>query len=555
MTPNDRSRLARDLHQILSAEPELNKYHLESELYQYGWRSISTSDINSVLYSQRRLFKRDDDTPPNWHALGDGRPTSTKPQKDEFTYYCGPPLRDWQREAFDAWKKAGRRGVVEAVTGTGKTAVGIVAAADAASRDLRTYILVPTRDLLDQWHKKLTQELPALKIGRFGDGWQDSLRDHHVIVGTVQSSCRYSMLPPGYRGLLVADEVHRYGAAKFSLALELQFEERLGLTATYEREDNGIKLHLTPYFTPPNSLEIVGKEVVAVCSYARGLNDGILAHFRVGLLGVDFTAEEQSEYDELDKAVRYTRNKLIREHDCPEEPFGEFMKAVTVLSEGNHIDYIGTNRARQYLNAFSKRKSLLADCHHKIEALKLLEFVLRSADRAIVFTETVDSAEQGAEVLKGRGVLAEAYTSKLNREERKRLLLDFREGRITVLAAPRVLDEGIDVPEADVGVIVAASRSRRQMVQRMGRIIRPKKDNRSATFIILYVRNTSEDPDLGAHDEFLSEMMDNADEVETFYPNIDQVDLLDWHLDDYEDEDNGKPIEIISFGGKGVGFG
>ena len=528
----DRSQLARDLHLILLEKPKQNKRQLLRVLESIGWSDITTSTINSVLYSNRQLFRHSDDTLPLWFALGSNTPIGPSPHKTEFAFYIGPPLRDWQREAFEAWKMAGCRGVVEAVTGTGKTAVGIIAAADAALRGLRTYVLVPTRDLLDQWYKKLTKELVILKVGRFGDGWTDTLQDHHVIVGTVQSSCKYTMLPLGYRGLLIADEVHRYGAETYSLALESQFEERLGLTATYEREDNGIERYLAPYFSPLKGLPNAGAEVVANCSYARGLNDGILAHFRVGLIGVDFTPEEQNKYDELDIIAKQTRNKLVREHGCPAEPFGEFMKAVTVLSEGFAGDQRGTNRARQYLNAFSKRRALLADCDRKIEALTFLAEVLSNAERAIVFTETVDSAESAATELGKQGVSVEAYTSELKRDERKHLLSEFRSGQITVLAAPRVLDEGIDVPEADVGVIVAASRSRRQMVQRMGRITRPKDDNRRATFIILYVRNTSEDPGLGAHSAFLGEMIDNADEIQYFSLDVHhELDLLDWYLE------------------------
>ena len=56
-----------------------------------------------------------------------------------------------------------------------------------------------------------------------------------------------------------------------------------------------------------------------------------------------------------------------------------------------------------------------------------------------------------------------------------------------------------------LGIIVAASRTRRQMVQRMGRILRPKPDGGRASFVILYAENTSEDPRSGAHETFLEE--------------------------------------------------
>ena len=511
-----RSRLVSDLQSILVEKPGQTKYQLFSALGLIGWSGITTSDINSVLYSYRQHFTRSTDTLPRWYNLSTSTPRAARPHKTNLLFYAGPEPRDWQREAFEAWKMAGRHGVVEAVTGTGKTAVGILAAADAAQRGLRSFILVPSRDLLDQWYEKLVNELPSLRIGRFGDGSTDELTDHNIIVGTVQSAYKYRMLPPSHRGLLVADEVHRYGADKFALALESGFEERLGLTATYEREDDGVERQWRPYLFPLSGNYALGNEVVANCSYARGLHDGILAHFKVHLIGVDFTSGEQSQYDELDARVKHLRSHLIRQHDCPERPYGEFMKAVSLLSEGGHGDFKGTNRARQYLAAFSKRRSLLADCNRKMDALVALGKVLAGAERAIVFTETVSAAIVAARKLRELDIAAEAYTSELVRDTRKQLLSSFRSGSTTVLAAPKVLDEGIDVPEADVGVIVAASRSRRQMIQRMGRIIRPKSDNRQATFIVIYVRNTSEDPELGAHDAFLTEMVDNADEINRF---------------------------------------
>ena len=91
------------------------------------------------------------------------------------------------------------------------------------------------------------------------------------------------MLPYGLRGLLIADEVHHYGADQYALALEDTFEERLGLTATYEREDNGIPRHLTPYFSPQIRNFAGDSEVVAGCDYAGRLADRILAPFQLAL--------------------------------------------------------------------------------------------------------------------------------------------------------------------------------------------------------------------------------------------------------------------------------
>lgn len=530
----DRDHLARDLHALLVKSPDQNKRQLLRSLTALGWSGLSTTDVNSVLYEQSRPFVKDNASPPRWRADGKGSasvvaiPAEVIPNW-RFERYAGPKTRAWQMEALDAWRAAGRRGVVEAVTGTGKTTVGVMAAADAVARGKRVLVVVPSRDLLDQWYGKLTTELRSTRLGRMGDGWSDTLVNHDLVVSTVQSAFRWRMLSGAHAGLLIADEVHHYGAKKYSRALEEGFDERLGLTATYERSDDGVPKYLTPYFSNRSGSNVERGEVVAGCDYERGLADGILARFRVGLLGVDFDINEREEYEFWDEVARCERGALIRQHDCPEKPFGEFIRAVQELSEGGHGDTDATMSARKYLNAFTKRRALLADCGRKLEALKALRPVLERAERGLVFTETIESAERAADAVRMEGVAALPYTSKLDQNTRKMRLSDFRDGRIRVLAAPRVLDEGVDVPEADLGVILAASQSRRQMIQRMGRIIRPKKDRRPATFLVLYVRGSSEDPAQGAYGVFLEEMTEVAEEVRTFPRGVGGRELLAWY--------------------------
>jgi superfamily II DNA or RNA helicase len=89
----------------------------------------------------------------------------------------------------------------------------------------------------------------------------------------------------------------------------------------------------------------------------------------------------------------------------------------------------------------------------------------------------------------------------------------FKAGTLTALCAPEILDEGVDVPAADLAIILAASRSRRQMVQRMGRVMRRKPDGRHARIVNVYVEATNEDPATGAHELFLNEITPLATSV------------------------------------------
>ena len=141
---------------------------------------------------------------------------------------------------------------------------------------------------------------------------------------------------------------------------------------------------------------------------------------------------------------------------------------------------------------------------------------LASAERAIVFTQSIAVAERAAAVLAGCGLAVEALHSGLDPLARRAALCRFASGEVRVLAAPRLLDEGIDVPAAEVAVIVGASRSRRQMIQRMGRVLRRKPAGRSARFAVVFVEDTVEDPRAGAHEAFLEEIVDVADAVTVF---------------------------------------
>lgn len=430
---------------------------------------------------------------------------------------AGTPLRAWQREAFDAWVAADRSAVVEAVTGSGKTTLGIAAAADAVARGLDVLIVVPGIELLDQWHRSIRRVLPDIPVGRRGGGYADSFDGKRILVSTVQSAISRSAPRPVAPTLLVADEVHRYGALTFSRLLTDDFTERIGLTATFERSDDGVERHLMPYF----------RTVINGCDYERGHADGILAPVRVMLVAVPFDEFEAAEYQEYDELARKLRGDLTEKFGCAGEPFGEFMRDVQLLSGGESAEG-STWAARKYLYAFSKRRSLLAECRGKLEALRGLGTVLKETGQALTFSETKDSSRAAAEVLLEEGVLAAPFTSDLKRADRARLLTEFKNGTVTTLVAPKVLDEGVDVPEADVGIILASSKSRRQMIQRMGRVIRPKSDGRPASFLVMFAENSSEDPRNGAHGTFLEQLTGIASEVVTVGPGDAPALLREW---------------------------
>jgi hypothetical protein len=175
----------------------------------------------------------------------------------------------------------------------------------------------------------------------------------------------------------------------------------------------------------------------------------------------------------------------------PLEPFGDFLGAVAHLAERD----AGPNgrAAREYLDAFSKRRQIVAQSSAKYELLGRLAPAIRSAHGALLFTETVRAANHAINRLDPL-VSIDLITGSTARRQRREILDDLRSRALDVVAAPRVLDEGIDVPDANLGVVMSASRTRRQMIQRMGRILRRKRPGVGARFLIMFASDTLEDP-------------------------------------------------------------
>ncbi|MDZ4825442.1 MAG: DEAD/DEAH box helicase [Actinomycetota bacterium] len=391
-------------------------------------------------------------------------------------------LYRWQLDALVSWLRCGRRGVIEAVTGSGKTDVAIAAASDALRRGRFVLIVVPSRVLMQQWHVRLTAALPGHRIGRLGDSGTDAPTACDVLIATRHSAAAHKPVPPGIEGgLLIADECHGLGGRTLRRALLPQYDERLGLTATLERSDDAVIELLLPYFG-------------GICyryGFEQAIADGVCARPRVAFVGVALSDTERAEYVAIEHRLVSARQQLRSVPDMPLEPFGDFLAAVGHLAERD----AGANgrAAREYLDAFSKRRQIVAQTVGKYELLGSLAPAIKDADGALVFTETVRAANHAINRLDPL-VAIDVITGSTARGQRREILDDLRVRKLDAVAAPRVLDEGIDVPDANLGVVMSASRTRRQMIQRMGRILRRKQAGVSARFVIMFAKDTLEDP-------------------------------------------------------------
>jgi RNA polymerase primary sigma factor len=245
-------------------------------------------------------------------------------------------LYNWQIKSYYAWKNSNYKGVIEAVTGAGKTTIAHLAILEHLKNDYKILILVPTVELQNQWFnglKKLKDNYGNLirekyKIFKMGGGNYHELTGWNIIVAVVHTAMREKQrerIEPDYnKGLLIADECHHYGSPGFQTALMPCYNRRLGLTATYQRNDDGIKQYLDPYFS-------------GICfslSYKQALEENAIAHFKIAYVGAHLGEDEREQYEEYEDKCRNLRNKLIN-LGLPKEPFGEFMRAVVILSKSN----------------------------------------------------------------------------------------------------------------------------------------------------------------------------------------------------------------------------
>lgn len=427
-------------------------------------------------------------------------------------------LYAWQLDALAAWLSCGRRGIVEAVTGSGKTDMALAAIADAHRRGHFVMVVVPTRVLIAQWHDRLSAAFPDLVIGRLGDSQRDHPGVCDVLVATRHSAASQRPTPEdGQGGLLIADECHGFGGGVLRKSLIGAYNERLGLTATLERSDNAIERVILPYFG-------------GVCyryGFGAAIDDGVCAQPRVAFVSVPLDKAERVEYVATEQQLIDARTTLRAIPKMPTN-FADFLSAVAHLADqdaGSH-----GRAAREYLDALGKRREIVANSTAKYKALSTLAPTIRSASGALVFTETVRAANHAINRLDTElGI--EIITGDTPRAARQDILDRLRFGELDAVAAPRVLDEGVDVPNANLGVVVSASRTRRQMIQRMGRVLRRKDPGIGARFVILFAADTLEDPTTtDDRDGFLDEIEAISDDIRVFGLNdLDQVaGFLDW---------------------------
>jgi RNA polymerase primary sigma factor len=496
--------------------------------------AIDTRTVNQWLYrNEGRLFSKDRDPAhglPTWTVIGRIAAPET-PLKEACPLHIRPSrwnrLHDWQKEAIVAWIDNGEMGIVEAVTGAGKTDVGIALVEHALNRGERILVLVPMNTLKDQWVERLRADVCdhlGVEVDAVSKTPSWAWRRGRVLVAhptTVVRAIETERLDPSTIGLVIADEAHHYGARRWQHALDEEFESRLALSATIGPGTGGFGDVLEPYFGG----------VVYSLDFEKAYGFELLAPFRLALVGCRFSEEEQAAYDEARGRYKRAYKSLRKAAPWIENLSGsEFFAEVQRLAERADTRDIGI-AAKTLFSAITEQRDLQASCSGKLRALPEILQVAAHRQRGIVFTGTKQAAREAEQACAFAGVVGQSITADTPQEQRTEILASFRAGETRVLIGPKVLDEGLDIPEADFGVVISASRSRRQMVQRFGRLLRKKPDDGDAAIVVTYVIGTNEDPTHANRDGFMSDLEDLADvDVERFEADAEMGRLLGYLL-------------------------
>ena len=367
-----------------------------------------------------------------------------------------PDPHPHQAEGINAWKQHGRCGVIVLPTGSGKSHVALMAMVEVQRS---TLIVAPTIDLMNQWYDLLSQSF-GVEVGLLGGGYYE-IED--LTVATYDSAYMHMERLGNRWGLVVFDEVHHLPSEMYSHAAEMCLApNRLGLTATPERADGQ---------------HIMLDSLVGPIAYERGIKElsgEYLAEYRVERRQVQMVAEERVHYEAArDEFQTFLAAKNIRLGTA--NGWRNFVMLSAKSPSG-----------RRAMHAYRRHRKIALG---PIAKIRVLEEILKAhpRDRVLIFTNDNESVHEISKTF-----LVPAITHRTRTKERKMILTAFNKGDYLALVASKVLNEGVNIPEANVAVVLSGSGTIREHVQRLGRILR-RRQGKEAVLYEVVSKDTVED--------------------------------------------------------------
>ncbi|MFW0861045.1 MAG: DEAD/DEAH box helicase [Dethiobacter sp.] len=415
----------------------------------------------------------------------------------------------WQKECLELWMHNQGKGIVNVVTGAGKTilALGAIAKLEhvlssAQKPSLKIRIVVPKVFLANQWVQNLHEELGVAKeeIGIYSGVRKDPPTRKYMIY--VVNSARNTLsrhllndLEKNSSVLLIADECHHYSSPEnsriFDFISQLQTPKMdsnyyaLGLSATPETVNYHEKL-----------VPALGQEIFKY-GFTEALNANIISSFAVFNLKLKFTPDEELQYLDLSKQLTLAIEIIMK--NCPflkglnKQHFFASLEQLTKSFNDHDVATL----ARTVLGLAIQRKDLVYRAESRLSCVKSLLLLLPQTTTILIFNERIEVADAIYEELQllfpgqvGR------YHSDMDERTRKSILRKYHDAQIRILVSCRALDEGLNVPATDIGIIASSTSSNRQRIQRLGRVLRKSGKKHMSLLYYLYIGSSNENPDL-----------------------------------------------------------
>lgn len=389
-----------------------------------------------------------------------------------FDFHGGKIPRQHQLMAIKNFKQNNFQSLFAMATGTGKTLTSLFAA-NELSRNVElssVLIIVPLKDLVDQWQKDIENCFNGTIIPiRSGIEWKEKLSDLKilrilkrdistqkiVIIVTYDSYCgndeKILESLDLSKTLIIADEVHKFGAETYSKKLPEKIKYRIGLSATPKRPyDNKGTKAIFDYFCP--------SERPYEFPIEKAINADMLCHYEYHPEIVALTDFEMEDYERISEKV--SRLSAIV-NNSPHSDREDEQKLEQLLKERHRIIERAENKKEVFLEIMQREI-----CKYKD---KTIVFCPDGTDKdGNNFLEIYKTELWKQFRSKGKIVRMSEYIQGTKRE----IIEGFTAGAIDILFAKQRLNEGIDIPAAKRAFFIASSTSEREFIQRRGRVLR-----------------------------------------------------------------------------------
>jgi superfamily II DNA or RNA helicase len=362
-----------------------------------------------------------------------------------------------QKEAYNKWEESNHKGIIVIPTGGGKSQIGLMSL--IKHRHLtKLFVIVPKIDLMNQWYNDIVNYCQVDKqyVGRIGGGYKE---DNCPITIAVVDSIRHKAFGSE---LLLLDEFQHYQSSKNSYFLKKGNHKRImGLTATMGEN-------------------VTHLPIIYNMEQHEAVEQGLISPYKIINVSCDLDTMEKVKYDQHNMTMKvnfpyfsYDLNSVFNAVKCSNDMEQKSM-------------------AMSIVRAIQHRKSIVGNSINKLNTT--ISLIKKHKNKKIlVFCEYIKTADYIIKELKKDKIKAGKFHSKMKFAEKQELFVKFKNNEISTMITVKSLDEGTNIPDCDMAIIVSGSSVKRQIVQRIGRVVRVSDTKDYAIIYQIYCKNTKDE--------------------------------------------------------------